>query len=167
MNDTQLDNLPVTAPAPATDAWTNEFARLRARFPRAKDTILFCAHVLQQDPRIDLEDLKARAALHGLRVTGASRTAAQRLLSPTTAAPRAPRRRAEAAAVAVAVAAPSQPQRQLTPRPRDRRRDDTDAAIEAMIRAVVDRVRAEAESRELLLRRALAEALAIADAALR
>jgi len=64
---------PVASPA----SWDVEFHRLRARFPRAKDSILFCIHALQSNEGIALDDLKAQASMHRIRVTGASVTAAR------------------------------------------------------------------------------------------
>jgi hypothetical protein len=68
-------------PADADDTWTATFDQLKIRFPTVKDTILFAFDVMQSDPDIALDDLKARANLHGLRVTAATVSAAERLLS--------------------------------------------------------------------------------------
>ena len=70
---------------PATSSpspWDAEFQRLRERLPKIKDSILFCVHALQQSPGIALDDLKAQADLHRIRVTGGSLNAARRLLRP-------------------------------------------------------------------------------------
>ena len=63
-------------------SWHSQFAELRSRFPGTKDSVLFCIHALQQDPGIQVDDLKAQAGMHGFRVTTASVAAAQRLLAP-------------------------------------------------------------------------------------
>src|SRR5882672_7833863 len=75
------------SPAPPA-SWDVEFHRLRAGFPKAKDSILFCIHALQSNESIMLEDLKAQAAMHGIRVTGASVTAARLQMRRGMAAPR-------------------------------------------------------------------------------
>jgi hypothetical protein len=77
---TELEPVATTEPAP--DPWAARFEELRARFPKVRDTVLLCVHVLQHDEDIRLDDLKARARLHGLEVTGASLNAARRLLRP-------------------------------------------------------------------------------------
>jgi hypothetical protein len=74
--------------------WDANFQALHARFPKSHDSILFCLHELQQSDTVSLDDLKALANLHGIRITGASVAAARRLL-----APRAPRPRRAAVAV--------------------------------------------------------------------
>jgi len=66
--------------APATD-WADQLQELRNRFPKIRDTILFAVHTLQSDPDIAIDDLKARADLHNIRVTKASMNAAERLLA--------------------------------------------------------------------------------------
>ncbi len=88
------------APKPPTSAWDTQFARLRERFRGVKDTILFCVHAIQSGADADIDDLKAQAQLHGLRITGASLNAARRLIlggdarpatrtiAPSQAAPR-------------------------------------------------------------------------------
>ena len=97
-----------TQPNPTpTDDWNAQFAALKARFPKVRETIVFAIHALQSNPDIALDDLKAQAKMHGIRVTASSVTAAQRLLArtlatngaaagsapnPATATPRRPRR---------------------------------------------------------------------------
>ncbi len=61
---TATETLPMTSP---TDSWDAQFAALKTRFPKAKDSIVFCIHALQNSPDIALDDLKAQAKLHGIR----------------------------------------------------------------------------------------------------
>jgi hypothetical protein len=68
-------------PAVSTTLWDTEFQRLRDRFPKAPVPGRFCIHVLQQDPDIALDDLKAQAHMHGIRVTGWSLHSARRHLT--------------------------------------------------------------------------------------
>lgn len=97
MTDTELAPLPVaTPPAQPPDPWAAQFEQLRARFPQAQPSVLFCVHALQQQSDIELEDLKAQAALHGHRVTGASLNAARRLLGLVPDVARKPRQAKQA-----------------------------------------------------------------------
>ena len=83
---TDLDTLPSPAPA-EPDPWAADLARLRARFPKANASVLICIHALQQEVDVSLDDMRARAALHGIRVTAASLMAGRRALglSPPSA----------------------------------------------------------------------------------
>ena len=154
----QLPLPPAGEPTP-DNAWDQQFDRLRNRFPGVKDTILFCVHALQHATDVDLEALKAQAAMYGLRITAASVNAARRVLNPD-AAPR-PRKRAERAAIAAVDATPT-PARVAPPRSRGRvAAADSQAEVEAMIRAVVAKVQAGADARLQRLRDAVDEALRI------
>ncbi len=62
---TETETQPTTTP---TDDWKAQFAALKARFPKVKDSIVFAIHALQSNPDIALDDLKAQANLHGIRV---------------------------------------------------------------------------------------------------
>ncbi len=59
---TDTETVPVTTP---TDEWNAQFAALNARFPKAKDSIVFAIHAVQSNPDIALDDLKAQANLLG------------------------------------------------------------------------------------------------------
>lgn len=76
---TELQPAPAL-PSPPANAWNLEFDKLRARFPRVQERVLFCIHALQQEADPRMEDLRALAGLHGLRITAASLHAAKRLL---------------------------------------------------------------------------------------
>ncbi len=76
---TDLDTQPLPAPA-APDPWEADLARLRARFPKANASVLICIHALQQEVDVSLDDMRARAAMHGIRVTAASLMAGRRAL---------------------------------------------------------------------------------------
>ena len=82
----------MTATAPITiitptenNPWAENLAAQRARFPNAKDSILFAIAALQDNPDIAIDDLKALASQQGIRVTAASVNAAKRLLDPENA----------------------------------------------------------------------------------
>src|SRR5262245_35057653 len=147
--------LPPASEPPPDNAWDQQFDRLRSRFPGVKDTILFCVHALQHGSDVDLESLKAQAAMYGLRITGASLNAARRPLDPN-AAPR-PRRRAERVAALTADPAPPPVAASLpapvpppvpppVPASRGRGRPappEPAAAVEAMIRGVVAKMQTD------------------------
>ena len=86
------------SPASSTD-WNTAFQTLRARYPKVREAIVVALHILMQNPDISLDDAKAPASLHGVRITAASVPAAQRLLSRRSsprrarAGPRSPTRR--------------------------------------------------------------------------
>ncbi|MBK8100633.1 MAG: hypothetical protein IPK26_26385 [Planctomycetes bacterium] len=139
-----------TSPATTTANWNAEFAALKARFPHAKDTIVFCVHALMQSPDIGLDDLKAQAALHGLRVTGASVTAARRLMAEGNA-------QAPAGAAITAPAAQRQPRRVRAAEP--------PVDTEALIRQVVGRIQTQGAADSERLKDAVRKAVAILQAA--
>lgn len=151
--------LPPASEPPPDNAWDQQFDRLRSRFPGVKDTILFCVHALQHGSDVDLESLKAQAAMYGLRITAASLNAARRVLDPD-AAPRQ-RRRAEPVPEAAADAVPPAA-REVAPRSRARTvPPGGPVEVEAMIRNIVAQAHAEADARLQRLRDAVTEALRI------
>lgn len=79
---------PANAPPAPTTLWDANFRALHARFPKSNASILFCLHELQQSDTMSMSNLKALAAMHGIRITGASLTAARRLMVPRVARPR-------------------------------------------------------------------------------
>lgn len=84
---TTVETDPKPAPTTTPKTWIDTFADLQPRFPGTKDSILFCVHALENDAAVELDDLKARASAHGIRVTAASLAAARRLLDPNQASP--------------------------------------------------------------------------------
>ncbi|MFQ5473305.1 MAG: hypothetical protein ACE5FA_10535 [Dehalococcoidia bacterium] len=136
-----------------TDDWDTQFAGLQTRFPKVKDTILLAFHVLQQDPDIALDDLKARAKLHGLRVTAATVSAARRLLdrNPATDGAVATAQRKEAKA---------------KPRnTRQRRATQAPVDVEALVRRTVAKIEDQAGAEAERLRAAMRKAIAVLEGA--
>src|SRR5262245_48502482 len=90
--------------APTSDSWAAQLEQLRARYKHVRPPVLAALNILIHDQNISIDDAKAQAALHGVRITAASVAAARTLLSrmdglPTAVAPtttsaptRAPRR---------------------------------------------------------------------------
>jgi hypothetical protein len=154
MTETELEPLPtVTSSKANAGTWDTAFAALKARYPKAKDSIVFCIHELQNNPEVALDDLKARAAMHGIRVTGASVNAAQRMMAPQAASD-APD--AETAPVAA--------------KPKVRRGRPARAAAgemdaEAMLRQVVAKMQAQGGKEAERLRAAIRGAVAVLQAA--
>ncbi|MCA8954011.1 MAG: hypothetical protein KDE27_31165 [Planctomycetes bacterium] len=150
----------------ATATWDAQFAALKTRFPKAKDSIVFCVHALQSTPEIDLADLKARAMMHGIRVTAASVTAARRLLAPPpveapTGAALEPGRDPDESedSAPTGAAAP-------TRRGRRPRTSDPELDVESMIRGTIARFREEGAAEAERLRDAIRSAIAVLQSAL-
>jgi hypothetical protein len=133
--------------------WNAEFAVLKTRFPKAKDSIVFCIHALLQSPDVALDDLKAQAALHGIRITGASVTAARRLMEGDGNESAAP-------APATAIAGRSRPPRRI-------RAAEPPMDAEALIRQVVGRIQSQGSEEAERLRGAVRKAVEILQAAIR
>ncbi len=138
----------VTSTEPSTAApasWDVEFHRLRARFPRVKDSILFCVHALQQADNVALDDLKAQAQMHRIRVTGASLTAAWRQLQKRDPAASGP------------------PAARPVPKPRP---TETATDLEQMLRQVIGRAHGDADAEVARLKAAVRKTIAALRAAL-
>ncbi|MEO6593916.1 MAG: hypothetical protein ABIP94_04100 [Planctomycetota bacterium] len=70
------DTIPETTPT--NDTWAAEIEQLRARYKHVREPILVARNILVHDQNIALDDAKAQAALHGVKITAASVSAAQR-----------------------------------------------------------------------------------------
>src|SRR5688572_21565577 len=113
--------IPMTATEsiPSADAWTQQLEQLRARYKQVRPPTLAALNVLIFDPQISVDDAKARAALHGVRITAASVAAARTLLE-----------RMDSPSIAAAPAAmPSTTREPRRPRPADKTID-----AEALVR---------------------------------
>lgn len=85
---TTLETAPAAIPSLPALAWDAQFRDLKARFPKAPDSVIFAIHGVQQNPSVALADLKAQADMHGIRITAASVSAANRLLTAFNTATR-------------------------------------------------------------------------------
>jgi len=140
-----------------TPTKTDAFDALQVRYPKVRRPIVMALHILTQDPNVSLDDAKARAEVHGIRITAASVSAAQRLLSRQGGddAPKpATRTQAKPAAPAAPVA--------RTPRPRATK----EVNAEAMITTIVDKIRNEASADAERIRIAVRKAIAVLQAAM-
>lgn len=142
-----------TVPVPTTE-WNTAFQTLRARYPKVREPIVVALHILQQNPDIALDDAKAQAALHGARITAASVSAAQRLLSRQDGAP------------AGETAKPKMAPKPATPRARRATRADTPLDIEGVVRDAVTRISAKGAADAERLRAAMRKAIATLETAL-
>lgn len=142
-----------TEPVPTTNAWSSQLAQLSSRYKHVRAPVLAALNVLIFDPNASVEDAKARAALHGVRITAASVAAAQRLLSrmdgPGTATP-------------IAATAPK-----ATPAHTPRRPRAVDATLdtEALVRGVVAKIQGQGSAEAERLREAMRKAIAVLQAA--
>lgn len=153
MTETELEPIPTTKQTNAA-SWDSAFAALKAKFPKAKDSIVFCIQALQNNPEVDIEDLKAQAIMHNLRVTGASMNAAKRLMAPA-----APDNDAKAVA----------PARQASPatrRTRGPRAAEAPLDVEDLIRGTVAKLQAKGNAEAEKLREAIRRAVALLQAAM-
>ncbi len=142
-----------TVNEPATKIWNQQLAELHARFRHVRPAILAALCVLQQDPDVSVDDAKARAASHGVKITAASINAAQRLLARQDTAP---------------AAGPAEDPTIATPKPtRERRPRANDGAVdaEALVRSVVDKLQGQSNAQAERLRAAIRRAIDLLQAA--
>jgi hypothetical protein len=146
-----------TDSAPAADTWAAQLEQLRARYKHIRPPVLAALNVLIHDQDISLDDAKAQAALHGVRITAASVNAARTLLSrmdvPVAATP--PR-----AGRPAATAAP-----RPTRAPRRPRAADAGVDAESLIQSVVAKIQAQGSAEADRLRDAMRRAIDVLNAA--
>ncbi|MFY9343931.1 MAG: hypothetical protein WAT39_15680 [Planctomycetota bacterium] len=70
-----------TESTPHADAWAAQLEQLRARYKHVRPPILAALNILIHDENIAVDDAKAKAATHGVRITAASVSAARTLLA--------------------------------------------------------------------------------------
>ena len=145
-----MPDVPGTAPI---DTWAAQLARLHALYKHVRPPILAALNVLLHDERVSNEDAKARAALHGVRITAASIAAARTLLSrmdsPTLPSP------AQVAPPPAAAVSERRP----------RRAPEKAMDAEAMVRGFVDKLNQERDVAAERLKDAMREAIAVLQAA--
>ena len=142
-------------PSATGDNWNAQLAELKARHPSVRDPILAAMNIMAMDPNITIDDAKARAALHGVRITAASVNAAVKMLatSQPSAAPTVP---------ATAANAEPAPQRQARRVPQAVGNLDA----EALIRQVVGKIQGQGNAEAERLREAIRRAVAVLQAAI-
>ena len=150
----------MTATAPFTfttptenNPWAENLAEQKARFPNAKDSILFAIAALQDNPDIAIDDLKTLASQQGIRVTAATVNAAKRLLDPEHAT----------TPVGAAAGLDSAPARErLTRRVRAA---DAPLDANALIQDVVAKIQAQGNAEVERMREAVRKAISALEAA--
>ena len=141
-----------TTETTAPDAWTDEIAALKARYPHVRDPILAALNLLLTDPNVTDNDAKARAAMRGVRITAASINGARNLMAKReTAVPIEP-------TATTAAERPARPRRERAPEPA------VDA--EALIKHVVGKLQAQGNAEAERLRDAMRKVVAILQAAI-
>ena len=140
-----------TDSSPATDTWAAQLEQLKVRYKHVREPILVALNILMHDQNISVDDAKAQAALHGARITAASVSAAQRLLSRQDGVPASP-------SPTPATKAPQRPARrtQATGIPFD---------TEALVRGVVAKIQGQGSVEADRLRDAMRKAIAVLQAA--
>lgn len=135
--------------APLNDAWTAQLEQLRARYKHVRPPILAALNILVNDKDVSTDDAKARASLHGVRITAASIAAAQTLLSRMDAS---------------AVAAPTRSV--ASPRGPRRRAPETPIDAESLVRGFVQKLQGERNAEGERFREAIQQAITVLQAAL-
>jgi hypothetical protein len=134
-----------TDSVPATDSWAAQLEQLRARYKHVRPPVLAALNILIHDQNIAIDDAKAQAALHGIRITaasvGAARTLLSRMDSPSPAAP----------------SGTPAPTRQ----PRRTRMPERSVDAEALVRGFVAKLQGQGNAEADRLRDAIRKAIAV------
>jgi len=141
-----------TATLPASDSWTAQLEQLRARYKHLRPAVLGALNVLLHDPDVSDDDAKARANLHGVRITAASLNAARTVLS---------RMDSPATETQTKPVAPRSAQRQ----PRRPRATDAPLDAETLIKGVVAKLQSQGSAEAERLRETMRKAIALLQAA--
>ena len=137
----------LTVNDPASKLWNQQLAELQSRYKHVRPAIVAALCVLQNEPDITVDDAKARAAEHGVRITAASVNAARRLLARQDGAPATDDAEPKAQA-------PAKPTRDRRPRANDGG-VDAEALIRGVVSKLQDRGNAEAERLRGVMRRVI------------
>jgi hypothetical protein len=135
-----------TETAPTTDSWAAQLEQLRARYKHVRAPVLAALNILIHDQNISIDDAKAQAALHGVRITAASVAAARTLLSRMDGPP-----------TPVASTTPSAP----TGQPRRHRAPEKAVDAEALVRGFVAKLQGQGNAEAERLREAMRKAIAV------
>ena len=151
LENEQMTATETTHAAAATDTWNQQLAQLKARYKHVREPVLVALNILMHDQNIALEDAKAQANLHGVRITVASINAARTLLS---------RMDSPVVSTPTAKAEPSAPVRSAR---RARPAEPVDA--EALVRGFVAKLRGQGNAEAERLRDGIRKAIAVLQAA--
>jgi hypothetical protein len=137
---------------PPTDTWTKQLEQLRTRYKHLRPAVLAALNVLVHDENVADDDAKARANLHGVRITAASLNAARTVLSRMDAPPLAQ-------ASKVATPPPARA-------PRPQRSTEIPFDAEALVRGVVAKIQGQGNAETERLREGIRKAIAALQATL-
>jgi hypothetical protein len=141
-----------------THAWTQQLEQLRGRYRHLRPAVLAALNILIQDENITVDDAKARADLHGVRIAAASMNAARTVLSRMDA-----QTTASSAPAAGAPASPSPSPERAT---RRARAAEAPLDAEALIRGVVTKLQTQGNVETERLRDGIRMAIAALQATL-
>lgn len=144
--------------APTNDSWTQQLTQLKARYKHVREPVLVALNILLHDKDISLDDAKAQANLHGVRITAASVNAARTLLSRMDAPLTAMR--------APTAATPAVPAPVPTRAPRRPRAAEPAIDAETLIRGVVAKIQGQGSAEAERLREGIRKAIAALQATL-
>lgn len=137
-------------PAPADDTWTQQIDALKARYKHVREPVLVALNILLHDGNVGLDDAKARANLHGVRITAASINAA-RTLQARMDSPAQPSTNGKPAP-------PARPARRA-------RAHEKGADAESLIRGFVEKLLGQGNAEADRLREAMRKAISVLQAA--
>jgi hypothetical protein len=135
-----------------TDAWTKQIEQLRGRYRHLRPAVLAALNILIHDEAVSIDDAKARADLHGVRITAASLNAARMVLSRMDAT--------RVAATTKGTPAPAAPTRA----PRRQRSSEIPFDAEALLRGVVAKIQGQGNAETERLREGIRKAIATLQA---
>ena len=144
-----MTTMTVTENVPTADAWTAQLEQLSARYKHARPPVLAALNILVNDENISIDDAKAQADLHGVRITAASLNAARTLLS---------RMDKQAPASATTASAPAR-------EPRRPRAADKAIDAEELVRGFLAKLQGQGNAESERLREAMRKAIAVLQAA--
>jgi hypothetical protein len=143
--------------AATTDTWSAQLEQLRSRYKHVRAPILAALNILILSPNISLDDAKAQCAMHGVRITAASVSAARTLLSRMDAAT-APK---PAPISTPATGSAGEGSRE----PRRPRTADKGVDAEALVRGFIAKLQTHGNAETDRLREAMRRAIAVLQAA--
>jgi len=149
-----------TATMAPNDSWTEQLEQLKARYKHVRQPVLVALNILLHDENVSLDDAKAQARMHGVRITAASVNAAKTLRAKMDAEHIAKETNARTAQAPRVPELP-EPRRVRRPRAPDKAID-----AEAMIRNVVAKLQGQGNAEADRLRDAMRKAIAALQAAI-
>ena len=145
-----------TATMADSDTWTKQLEQLKGRYKHVRPPILAALNILLHNANISLDDAKAQAQVHGVRITAASMNAAKTLLSRMDSAPAA-----KSPAGANTAAAQTSPTTAAQARVRRPRAAQPALDAETLIRGVVAKLQGQGNAEAERLRDGIRKAIGV------